>query len=203
MSAARAVALQAQKRIALVWFDAHTDRYFSSRGRNIPHAIALNQLLGEGTPVFREVTGQNNFFRPADVLLIGPRDQFSRTPEAQQKLRDDGFYLLTPEDIRSRPMSVSISEILERLKEYDEIHLSFDVDVVSEAHIRGFGHKLAGGPSITDVFQLTRALANTGKITSMDFVELNPILDFGGHTIQFAREFILRTLKEMRLAPKN
>lgn len=191
------VSNERQKKIALIWFDAHTDKYYDSRGRNFAHGIALSQLLNQAGPQYADLVGADAY-SPGDVILIGPRDKFSRTPEAQEQTKREGFLLLTPKEIESTSLQSTYEKLFERLESYDEIHLSFDIDVVDDNRITGFGFPLEGGLSIDDTLDIAHFIGQTGKLVSADFVELMPMRDRNGQTKALMKEVILQTLEGLK-----
>jgi len=196
-SAAKRAANENGKKIALIWVDAHSDHYFDSRYRNVPHAVAMSQLLGRGTERLNEVTEGFTPFQPRDTIFVGLRDELVATDEKLSKLESEGFLILTSDRIASQQLVETFSAIEDRLKDYDEVHLSFDIDVVSEPGIRGFDFRLPGGLSAQDTLFLLDYLSKTGKVTSMDFVEFVPMRDSNGKTAEFVNDAILLMLEGM------
>lgn len=194
-SASKAYAESQGKRMALVWMDAHTDRYFSLGSRNVPHAIVVNHLLGEGREELNGIVDPKGTYKPEDVFFVGARDSLTDTLEARTALRDEGFILLSPEEMNSQPMEDSLHQLLARLSRYDEIHFSFDIDVVDDMELMGFGYYLPGGFTRAETQTIVQAIMATKKVRSLDFVELNPSKDRRGATASFLRGIVVESLK--------
>ena len=70
------------------------------------------------------------------------------------------------------------------------IHLSFDVDAITPEYAPGTGTPVANGITAREAFLAVEMLAQSGKLLSMDLVEVNPILDERNKTGQLASELI-------------
>jgi arginase len=74
------------------------------------------------------------------------------------------------------------------------IHLSVDMDALDPVEAPGVGTPVPGGLSYRESHLLMEILADSGKLASMDLVEINPILDVGNKTAELAVELILSAL---------
>jgi arginase len=167
-------------RTGLVWIDAHADLNTpqSSPSGNI-HGMPLAHLLGHGDPRLTGIWGGGAVVRPEDVVFIGLR---SLDPEERQRIRDDGLLAFTMKEIDQRGINGVAAATLERLRGVDRVHVSFDADVLDPAVAPGVGTPVPGGLSYREAHQLMELLADSGAITSLDLVEVNPILDVQNRT---------------------
>jgi arginase len=74
------------------------------------------------------------------------------------------------------------------------IHLSLDLDVVDPLQAPGVGTPVLGGLSFRETHLAMELLAETGRLVSMDVVEVNPILDNRNETARLAMQFTLSAL---------
>ena len=74
------------------------------------------------------------------------------------------------------------------------IHLSFDVDALSPEEAPGTGTPVSGGLTAREAYLATEMIAETGRLLSMDMVEVNPILDIQNKTGKLASRLILSAL---------
>jgi arginase len=74
------------------------------------------------------------------------------------------------------------------------IHLSIDMDALDPLEAPGVGTPVPGGITYREAHLLMETLADSGKITSMDLVEINPILDSANKTARLAVELTLSAL---------
>jgi arginase len=70
------------------------------------------------------------------------------------------------------------------------IHLSFDVDAITPEYAPGTGTPVPNGITAREAFLAVEMVADSGKLLSMDLVEVNPILDERNKTGQLASELI-------------
>jgi arginase len=162
--------------IGLIWFDAHGDMNLpeTSPSGNI-HGMPLAHLLGHGDKDLSNILDQCPAVKAENVVLIGIRD----IDEHERKLiRNSGVTAFTMRDIDELGMTHVCRETL-RIVNSDTagFHISFDVDGCDPSVIPGSGTLVPGGVSFREAHQLLENCADTGRMTSMEVVELNPFLD--------------------------
>lgn len=84
-----------------------------------------------------------------------------------------------------------IKQVMEESVSYlkdktDGIHLSLDVDALDPVETPGTGTKVLGGLTYRESHFALEMLHNTNLITSMDVVEVNPLIDQNNHTAEQA-----------------
>lgn len=162
--------------IGLIWFDAHGDMNLpsTSPSGNI-HGMPLAHLLGHGDPDLSNILEQKPAVKAEKVVLIGIRDIDSNEREI---IRNSGITAFTMRDIDELGMAHICRETL-RIVNTDTagFHVSFDVDGCDPSVMPGSGTLVPGGVSYREAHQLLENCADTGRMTSMEVVELNPFLD--------------------------
>lgn len=162
--------------IGLIWFDAHGDMNVpeSSPSGNI-HGMPLSHLLGKGDKDLSNILDGGPAVKPENVVLIGIRD----IDENERRIiRESGISTYTMRDIDELGMTQVIREALKVVTTGTAgFHVSFDVDGCDPSVIPGSGTLVPGGVSFREAHQLLENCADTGKMTSMEVVELNPFLD--------------------------
>jgi arginase len=78
--------------------------------------------------------------------------------------------------------------VLAHLERFDTIHVSLDMDSLDPDYAPGVGTPCPGGLTYREAHLLMEILAASGKVTSMDIVEINPILDHRNQTAELAVE---------------
>ena len=73
-------------------------------------------------------------------------------------------------------------------------HLSFDVDALSPEEAPGTGTPVIGGLTVREAFLATEMTSDTGRLLSLDMVEVNPILDIQNKTGKLASRLIQSAL---------
>jgi arginase len=161
----------ARGRVGVIWVDAHTDFNTpeTSPSGNI-HGMPLAVLCGLGHPRLTEVFQAVD---PKDVVLIGVR---SVDPGEARLLKEMGVRVYTMHEVDR----LGIAPIAEEALSYLEglpLHVSLDADVLDPTLAPGVGTPVPGGLSYREAHLLMEILALSGRVRSLDLVEVNPILD--------------------------
>ena len=167
--------LSRRGRTGVVWIDAHADfnTPATSPSGNI-HGMPLAALLGLGDPQLTEIAGPAPKVRPEDVVLIGVR---SVDPGERELLRQSGVAVYTMKEVDKMGMPTVAANAIAQMQGLERVHVSFDADVLDPSVAPGVGTPVAGGLSYREAHLLMELLADAGIVTSLDLVEVNPILD--------------------------
>lgn len=162
-------------RTGVIWVDAHADLNTpaSSPSGNI-HGMPLSHLLGEGDERLLGIWGGGKILDPQDLVFIGLR---SLDPAERAFIHEHNVRAYTMKEIDRRGMAVIAEEALEYLASVPRLHISFDADALDPTIAPGVGTPVPGGLSYREAHLLMELLADSGKVTSLDLVEVNPILD--------------------------
>lgn len=173
---------------SIIWVDAHTDvnTHLTTKTGNI-HGMPLATSLNLGHPRLTEV--YSAFVNPQNILYIGVR---SIDPPEQEIINRLGIKTITMKQLQKDGINSVLETIHAFLEERKEnpVHLSFDIDVLDKALIPGTGTPVDGGMSLLDAKTLLTCLKETNYITSMDFVEFNPLLDIDHQTLEICLELL-------------
>lgn len=163
------------ERIGLVWVDAHTDFNTpeTSPSGNI-HGMPVASLVGLGDEQLVNIGGVGAKIRPQDIVMIGIR---SVDRGERELLRHQGATVYTMKEVDTLGMARIAGETLEKLRGVDRIHVSFDADSLDPSIAPGVGTPVPGGLSYREAHLLMELLSDSGKIGSLDLVEVNPVLD--------------------------
>lgn len=166
--------LEAKPDVFIVWVDAHADINTSVTSpsgnmHGMPVAILAN-ICGE-VPGFEWMKNDAKFDL-SRVAYIGLRDVDDGEKEIMEKYNVMGFYM---EDIKKSGIESVVQQILDRAGSRP-IHLSFDIDALDPKAAPATGTPVHDGLTITQGEYVCRTLAATGRLTSMDLVEVNPDL---------------------------
>ncbi|MBA3012172.1 MAG: arginase [Proteobacteria bacterium] len=178
--------------IGLVWIDAHGDFNTpdTSPSGNI-HGMPLAALIGEGHPSLVNVGRPGMKVAPENVVLIGQRDL---DPEEKKRLKKSGITIFTMRDIDEQGISSVANKAVMKFAHLKRIHLTLDMDALDPLEAPGVGTPVPGGISYREAHLLMEILADSGKVASMDLVEVNPILDVANKTAELAVELTLSAL---------
>ena len=166
-------------RTGVLWIDAHADLNTpqSSPSGNV-HGMPLSHLLGEGDPGLLNIWGGGAVLDPRDLVFIGLR---SLDPFERRLIREHGVRAYTMKEIDRRGLAVIAEEALEYL-EAPRLHVSFDADALDPSVAPGVGTPVPGGLSYREAHLLMELLADSEKVSSLDLVEVNPVLDVKNST---------------------
>jgi arginase len=178
--------IRRQKRTGVLWIDAHTDVNTpeTSPSGNI-HGMPLAHLLGFGDQRLKAIWGGGAAFRPEDLVFIGLR---SVDRGERDFIHDNDIKAFTMKDIDRRGMASIAEEAIQCLEQVEQLHVSFDADALDPTLAPGVGTPIPGGLSYREAHLLMELLADAGRVTSLDLVEVNPILDIQNKTAQIMVE---------------
>lgn len=175
----------------VLWIDAHGDlnRPSTSPTGNVhgmPLAAALDQcgFTIEGFPAPPWVD-------PKHVALVGIR---SLDPGEKELVRRMELAVFTMADIDKRGMPEVMDEAIGIVKGADHVHLSLDVDVCDPEIAPGVGTPVRGGLSYREAHLAMEIVAEAELLTSLEVVEVNPILDHADETGALAVELAASAL---------
>jgi arginase len=169
----------------VLWIDAHGDlnRPNTSPTGNV-HGMPLAAALGEcgftidGCP-------EPPWVDPKHVALVGIR---SLDPGEKELVRRLDLAVFTMADIDKRGMPEVMDEAIGVVKGANHVHLSLDVDVCDPEIAPGVGTPVRGGLSYREAHLALELVAEAELLTSLEVVEVNPILDHAGATGALAVE---------------
>jgi arginase len=168
----------------VIWIDAHGDYNTSetSTSGNI-HGMPLAVLTGTGDPMLIDIGRPGAAVKPEDVVLIGLRDL---DPVERGLLRNSGITIFTMRDIDENGINEIAHKALTSLKHHNRIHVSLDMDGLDPMVAPGVGTPVPGGLTYREAQLLMETFADSGRISSLDIVEINPIIDTGNQTAKIA-----------------
>lgn len=181
------------KPIGLLWVDAHGDINTprSSPTGNL-HGMPLAHLLGLGDRSLAAIGGRGPKVAARNVCLVGIRELDSAE---RVNLRESGVRVFTMKDIDRHGMARVTEQALEHaLSQTAGVHVSFDIDAVDPAIAQGTGTPSRGGLSYRESHLLMELVADSGKLTSLDMVEINPLEDVHNQTAALAAELVQSAL---------
>jgi len=189
VSGIAAHAQRKDQRVGLLWIDAHGDINTpeTSPSGNI-HGMPLAALLGFGAGELTGVAGPPPKVHPANVALVGIR---SLDAGEKKRVKETGVQVHTMSDIDRHGVHRIMQKALARVTDgTDYVHVSFDLDAVDPTVAPGVGTPVNGGLDYREAHLIMEVLADAGVMTSLEMVEVNPILDQGNASAAFAVELV-------------
>lgn len=173
------------KSLGVLWVDAHTDMNTpeSSPSGNI-HGMPLATLLGNGPRELTSISGDGPALDPKYVVVFGARDVDRNEALIVKKM---GVRVFTMSEIDARGVNACLEEALTILAQADGgIHLSYDLDGSDPSVAPGTGTPVPGGLNFRESHLVCEMVAKSGRLISMEMVELNPTMDVENKTGKFA-----------------
>ena len=182
-----------EKRVGLIWLDAHGDINTpeSSPSGNV-HGMPLAATMGYGAMELVELQGFKPKVEPQNISLVGIRDLDS----AEKKLaKKSGVHVYTMRDIDERGMREVMSDALRHaMDDTDGISVSLDMDFVDPVDAPGVGTPVRGGATYREAHLAMEMIADTEAMVSLEVVEINPVIDEHNRTALLGVELVLSAL---------
>ncbi len=178
-----------QGEIGVIWIDAHGDWNSdkSTLSGNM-HGMPYSAVCGWGPDSMVDFGQKPHFVPTAHCVQVAGHD--FDAPEAE-RMKEAGMNVFPMTAIDKRGMPEVMEEAIRIAGEGTVgIHLSFDVDAITPEYAPGTGTPVANGITAREAFLAVEMLARSGKLISMDLVEVNPILDERNKTGKLASELI-------------
>jgi arginase len=176
------------RKLRVLWLDAHADfntRELSPSG-NL-HGMPVACLCGLGPPELLQVSGAVPAISPRDIRLIGVR---SVDLGERRFVHEHGLEVFDMRFVDEMGMRATIEEALAGLDADTHLHVSFDVDFLDPGIAPGVGTTVPGGPTYREAQLCMEMIADTGRLASLDIVELNPAFDECNRTARLAVDLV-------------
>lgn len=180
------------ERLGLIWVDAHADMNTpaTTPSGNV-HGMPLAVCLGQG-PEALVALASGAYVRAEDTVLIGLRNL---DDHERDLVRASGVRACTMAEVDRRGIGTLVEEVLQHLAAFTGgVHLSIDLDGLDPEVAPGVGTAVMGGLSYREAHLLCEMVADSGRLVSLDVVELNPTLDVRNRSAEVAAELILSAL---------
>jgi arginase len=179
--------------MGLLWVDAHGDMNTprTSPSGNV-HGMPLAAVLGQGPKELTRIGGFSPKVKSSRTVLLGVRDV---DPEERRFIARSGVRVFTMTEIDEKGMHRVMEEALPLLTASTAgFHVSFDMDGIDPNYAPGVGTAVPGGLTYREAHLLAEMCARSGKVTSAEVMEVNPVLDEANRTGHLAMELLLSLL---------
>ncbi len=176
------------KKLRVLWLDAHADFNTSvlTPSGNV-HGMPVACLCGHGPQALIEIGGTVPAISPKVIRQIGIR---SVDPGEKRLVNQMGLEVFDMRYIDEMGMRHTMELALATLDEKTHLHVSFDVDFLDPPIAPGVGTTVPGGPTYREAQLCLEMIADTGRLASLDVMELNPALDVHNQTAELAVDLI-------------
>jgi len=176
------------KTLRVLWLDAHTDfntDALTPTGNT--HGMPVAVLCGHGPAELTGIGGVSPAMAPSSVRQIG-----IRSVDAGEKrfVSESGLEVFDMRYIDEMGMKRTMEAALAGMDGNTHLHVSFDVDFLDASFAPGVGTAVQGGPTYREAQLCMEMIADTGRMASLDVMELNPALDVRNATAEVALDLI-------------
>ena len=176
------------RKLRVLWFDAHAD--FNTAALTPTgnmHGMPVASLCGYGPRELVDMAGFAPALNPKDIRQIGIR---SVDPGERRLVHDAGIEVYDMRYIDEMGMRHTMELALALVAPDTHLHVSLDVDFLDPDIAPGVGTTVRGGPTYREAQLCMEMIADTGRLASLDVVELNPALDVRNRTAELAVDLI-------------
>ncbi|MEZ0470850.1 arginase [Luteimonas salinilitoris] len=177
-----------RRKLRVLWLDAHSD-FNTSRvtpSGNI-HGMPVACLCGIGPDALTGIGGHVPAITPDQVKQIGIR---SVDQEEKRLVKEHGFDIFDMRFIDEVGMKRVMEQALDGLDADTHLHVSFDVDFLDPGIAPGTGTTVPGGVNYREAQLVMEMIADSGRMGSLDVVEVSPALDDRNVTAELAVDLV-------------
>jgi arginase len=176
------------KKLRVLWLDAHSDfnTAQATPSGNV-HGMPVACLCGYGPSVLTELGGSAPATRPDVFRQVGIR---SVDYGEKELVREANVGIYDMRRIDEEGMKRVMEQALADIDENTHLHVSFDVDFLDPSIAPGVGTTVRGGPTYREAQLCMEMIADTGRMASLDIVELNPAYDKRNATAKLAVDLV-------------
>ena len=178
----------AGKQLRVLWLDAHADfnTHDVTPSGNI-HGMPVACLCGIGPDALTGLGGSKPAILPSHIRQIGIRS----VDEGEKRLvKEHGLDVYDMRYIDEVGMKRTMEQALAGMDADTHLHVSFDVDFLDPSIAPGVGTTVPGGPGYREAQLVMEMIADSGRMGSLDIVELNPLLDNHNETARVSVELV-------------
>jgi arginase len=176
------------RKLRVLWLDAHADfnTHALTPSGNV-HGMPVAVLCGKGPQELTGVGGTTPALSAKAIRQIGIR---SVDPGEKRLVHEQGLEVFDMRYIDEMGMRHAMELALATLDANTHLHVSFDVDFLDPEIAPGVATTVPGGPTYREAQLCMEMIADTGRLASLDVMELNPALDVRNRTAVLAVDLI-------------
>ncbi len=177
-----------QRKLRVLWLDAHADfNTFEITPSGNIHGMPVACVCGLGPSELTMLSGEAPALDASSIRQIGIR---SVDPGERKLVHDIGLEILDMRYIDEVGMKRAMTEALAGMDGNTHLHVSFDVDFLDPSIAPGVGTTVPGGPNYREAQLCMEMIADSGRLASLDVMELNPAFDEHNRTAILAVDLI-------------
>lgn len=171
----------------VIWLDAHSDFHtLDSTGSGNLHGTPMAYAAGRAgfapfPPFPAPVPGEN-------ICMFGIR---SVDPAESAALQETDITVNDMRVLDEQGIAAPLRQFLDRVRAANGLlHVSLDVDFLDPSIAPAVGTTVPGGTTFREAHLVCELLHESGLVTSLDLVELNPFLDDRGQTAKLMVDLV-------------
>jgi arginase len=174
-------AKESSQPLFVLWLDAHADfnTFVTTESGNL-HGTPLAFVCGQ--PGFEPLLGEplSTCVDPSNVCIFGLR---SVDKQERELVVGEGVEVCDMRAIDEHGVTALLGPFLKRVESANGLlHVSLDVDFIEPEIAPAVGTTVPGGATFREAHLVMEMLHDSGLLSSLDLVELNPFLDDRGRT---------------------
>ena len=180
------------KRLRVLWLDAHSDCNTpdNSPSGNL-HGMPVASLCGLGPQSLSELSGAVPALPASAFCQIGLRSVDASEKHMIRELGLEVYDMRAIDELGMREvMRRALAGVSGPQGEDMHLHLSFDVDFLDPDIAPGTDTPVRRGPTYREAQLCMEMIADTGRLASLDIVELNPALDLRNQTAELVVDLV-------------
>jgi arginase len=182
----------------VIWVDAHADLNCAdhSPSGNF-HGMPVYYLMQKPEDRPSSMNWMKNHLLSNNMVYFGIRDldSFEREYLASQNIMH-----FTVHDIRTSGLAFCLNQLSKKINQFENVHISFDIDCLDTNYTLCTGVPVNNGLELSEIFSLAQLVSQSGKLTNLDVVEINPRLAKSSleinETFEIALQFIQQITQE-------
>lgn len=176
------------KNLKVLWLDAHADANTHSitPTGNI-HGMPVACLCGQGPDALTRLGDSYPAVQPSAIRQVGIR---SVDADEKRQLHGLGLQVFDMRHIDENGMRLTMEAALAGVDANTHLHVSFDADFLDSAVAPGVGTPVLGGPTYREAQLCMEMIADTGRLGSLDLMELNPARDIRNQTAEVVVDLV-------------
>jgi arginase len=168
------------RRLRVLWLDAHADCNTAdiTPSGNI-HGMPVACLCGLGPAALTHLAGETPAVAASQIVQIGLRSVDEREKRLVQELGLEVFDMRYIDEMGMRHV---MEQALVQMGDETHLHVSLDADFLDPTIAPGVGTGAQGGPTYREAQLCMEMIADSGRLSSLDVMEINPALDVRNQT---------------------
>lgn len=183
----------------VIWIDAHADANSleESLSGNF-HGMPVYYLLKKQFERPLLLQWMQKTLRPEQLTYIGLRDLDAFEVRLLEKSKIQFF---TAQQVQEFGLDFILEFIAKKNRIYEKIHVSFDIDSLDPEYGLCTGVPVRNGLNPSDVMKIFELVRDSGKLSNVDFVEINPRMAKSATELESVYDiafYLIRTLFKIK-----